>query len=139
MIVLILVVKEYTMIIYRAIGLMSKVFTNGPGDRGSLPGRVISKTQKWYLMPPCLTFSIITQGLRVKWSNPENGVVPLPIPWCSSYWKGSLPVTLDYGHKHYFFMISSLCNGKLKVHDRHVILWKFRNLRKTVKRNCSDC
>ena len=38
---------------------MSRVFTNGPGDRSSIPGRIIAKTQKWYLMPPCLTFSII--------------------------------------------------------------------------------
>ena len=25
---------------------MSRVFANGPGDRGSMPGRVIPKTQK---------------------------------------------------------------------------------------------
>ena len=30
------------------------------------------RLKKWYLMPPCLTFSII----RVKWSNPGKGVVP---------------------------------------------------------------
>ena len=45
--------------IYFKFGLMSKVFANGPGDRGSIPGRVIPKTKKWYLMPPCLTLSII--------------------------------------------------------------------------------
>ena len=28
------------------IGIMVRVFTNGPGDRGSIPGRVIPKTQK---------------------------------------------------------------------------------------------
>ena len=28
------------------IGLAVKVFTNGPGDLGSVPGRVIPKTQK---------------------------------------------------------------------------------------------
>ena len=28
---------------------MSRVFTNGPGDWGSFPGRVISKTQKMVL------------------------------------------------------------------------------------------
>ena len=28
---------------------MSRVFANGPGDRGSLPGRVILKTQKMVL------------------------------------------------------------------------------------------
>ena len=33
----------------RAIGLMSKVFTNGPGDRDSFVGRFIPKTQKMVL------------------------------------------------------------------------------------------
>ena len=28
---------------------MSRVFANGPGDRGSIPGRVITKTQKMVL------------------------------------------------------------------------------------------
>ena len=32
-------------ILLRAIGQMSRVFANGPGDRGSIPGRVIPKTQ----------------------------------------------------------------------------------------------
>ena len=49
---------------------MSRVFANGPEDQGSIPGRVIPKTQKWYLMPFCLTVSIIRYGLRVKGSNP---------------------------------------------------------------------
>ena len=31
----------------------SRVFSNGPDDRGSIPGRVIPKTQALYLMPPC--------------------------------------------------------------------------------------
>ena len=53
----------------QAIGLMSRVFANGSGDRGSILGRVIPKTQK-------------------------NGTSS-PTPWCSSYRKGSLRVTLD--------------------------------------------
>ena len=31
---------------YRLIGLVSRVFANGPGDLGSIPGRVIPKTLK---------------------------------------------------------------------------------------------
>ena len=31
---------------YQAISLMSRVFANGPGDRGSIPDQVIPKTQK---------------------------------------------------------------------------------------------
>ena len=52
------------------ISLMVRVFVNGLGEQGSIPGRVIPKAQKWYLMPPCLTLSIIRYGSRVKWSNP---------------------------------------------------------------------
>ena len=33
-------------IMAQAIGLMNRVFTKGPGDRGSVPGRFILKTQK---------------------------------------------------------------------------------------------
>ena len=33
----------------RAIDLMSRLFTNDPEDRGSIPGRVIPKTQKMVL------------------------------------------------------------------------------------------
>ena len=67
------------------LGLMSRVFVNGPGDWVSILGRVILKIQKWYLMSPCLTLSIIRYGSRVKWSNTRNGVAPSPIPQCSSY------------------------------------------------------
>ena len=33
----------------RAIGLMSRLFANDPGDRGSILGQVIPKTQKMVL------------------------------------------------------------------------------------------
>ena len=57
--------------------------------------------KKWYLMSPCLTLSIIRYGSRVKWVNHGKGVVPSPTPWCCSYWKRSLWLTLDYGHQLY--------------------------------------
>ena len=57
------------------------------------------RLKKWYLMPSCLTVSIIRYRSRVKWSNPGKGVVLSPTPCCSSYWKESLWVTLDYGRQ----------------------------------------
>ena len=86
--------------IYRSepdIGAMVRLFTDGPGDLGSIPGRVIAKTQKWYSMLPCSTLSVIRYGSRVKWSN----TAPSPTHWCCSYRKGSLRVTLDYGRQLY--------------------------------------
>ena len=63
------------------------------------------RLKKWYLMPPCLILSIIRYGSRVKWVNPERSVVPSLTPWCSSYRKGSLQVTLDYGRQLYYICI----------------------------------
>ena len=65
--------------------LVSRVFANGPVDLGSIPGHVISKTLKWYLIPPWLTLSNIRSVTRVKWSNPGKGVAPSATPRCCSY------------------------------------------------------
>ena len=78
-----------------------RVFANGLGDLGSIPGHVIPKTLK--MVPPCLTLSNITYVSRVKWSNPRKGVALSPTLRCSSYWKRSLRVVLDYGRQLYFF------------------------------------
>ena len=56
-------------------GQVGRVFTNGPG---SIPGRVIPETQKWYLILPCLTHSIIRCVSSVKWSNTEKRVASSP-------------------------------------------------------------
>ena len=42
-----------------AIGQISRVLANGPVERCLIPGRVIPKTKNCYLIPPCLTLSII--------------------------------------------------------------------------------
>ena len=73
---------------------MSRVFANGSGDQGSIPGRVIPKTQKKMVFDAAL-LSTPQCKVRVKWSNPGNGVIPSPTPQCGTYRKGSLRVTLD--------------------------------------------
>ena len=79
-----------------------------PGRLGSNPGWLILNTQKWYLMLSCLTLSIIKYVSIVKRSNPRKGEAPSPVPRCSSYWKGSLCITLDYGRQLYFCGISTI-------------------------------
>ena len=66
------------------IAIMVRVFANGPGDNGSIPCRVVPKTQKIALHATLLNTSIIMYGSRIKWSNPGKGVVPSPTPWSSS-------------------------------------------------------
>ena len=60
----------------RLISLVGRAFANGPGDRGSIPGRVIPKTYKWYLIPPCFILSNIRYVSRVKGSDQGKGVAP---------------------------------------------------------------
>ena len=60
------------------------------------------RLKKWYLMPPCLTLNIIRYGSRIKWNNLVKGVARFPTSGCSSYWKGSLQVILNYGCQLYF-------------------------------------
>ena len=85
----------------RTIGIMVRVFTNRQGDRGSIPGRVIPKTQRMVLNASLLKNQY---GSRVKWSNPEEGVAPSLTTRCCSYWKGSLRVALDYGRQLYIYL-----------------------------------
>ena len=79
--------SKFLRISKRLIGLMGRVFANGPGDLGS-------------------TLSNTRYVSKVKWSNPRKGVAPSPTLQCSSYWKGSLLVALDNGHQLYF---TSVC------------------------------
>ena len=75
----------FAMINVDHIGLVGRVFANSPEDSSSIPGHLIPKTLKWYLIPPCLTLSNIRYISRVKWSNPEKGVAPSSTSWCRSY------------------------------------------------------
>ena len=83
---------------YSIITLCNRVFFNRPGDRGSIPGRVIQKTQKMVLDAALLNTQHYKISIKGKWSNPENGVAPSPSARCKSYWKGNVWVTLDWGH-----------------------------------------
>ena len=62
------------------VGPVGRVFANDPGDLGSIPGHVITKTLKLYLIPPCFTISNIRYVSRVKWSNTGKGVASSTTP-----------------------------------------------------------
>ena len=52
--------------------------------------------------------------LRVKWSNPGRVLAPSSTPQCSSYWKGSLLVTLDCSRQLTYLL---LLNTTLKFYN----------------------
>ena len=63
---------------YWAICLMSRVFANGRGDQGSIPGQVIPKTQKMVLDAALLNTQHYQVRIKGKVGNPGNGEVPSP-------------------------------------------------------------
>ena len=66
-------------------GLVGRVFANGPGDLGSIPGRVVPKTFKMVLDTSLLNTQQYKVLSRVKW-----------LLSCR-YWKEGLLVALYYG------------------------------------------
>ena len=64
-----------------SIGLMSRVFANGPGDRSSIPGRVIPKTQKMVLDATLLDtqhYKVRIKG-KVEQSSEWRSTLPYPM------------------------------------------------------------
>ena len=90
-------INHYTL--FNANGLAVRVFANGPGDLGSIPRRVIPKTQKMVLDASLLNTQHYKVRIKGKVEPSREGVAPSPTSWCSSYRKGSLRVTLDYGRQ----------------------------------------
>ena len=75
--------------VYQSISLAVRVFANGPGDHGSISGRVIPKTKKMVLDAYLLStqhYNVRIKG-KVEQSWEKNRA--FPIPWCSRYWKGA--------------------------------------------------
>ena len=61
------------------------MFANGLGDRGSIPDRVITRTQKMVLDAALLKTQNYEIRIKDKWSNPEKREALSPTPRCSSY------------------------------------------------------
>ena len=78
------------------------MFANGPGDLGSIPGRVIPKTLKMVLDTSLLNTQQYKVRINGKMKQSGERVAPSPTPRCSSYWKGSLQSpTLLYIYTHF--------------------------------------
>ena len=86
----------------RLIGLVGRVFVNGLGDMGSIPGHVIPKTLKIVLDTSLLNTQQYKVRMKSKVEQSWERSSALPY---SSYWKGSLLVTLDYSHQLYLLTL----------------------------------
>ena len=70
---------------HHLVWLVSRVFPNGPGDLGSIPGRVIPKTLKIVLDTSWLNIQQYKVGIKGKVEQSRERSSPFPTPWCSSY------------------------------------------------------
>ena len=99
------------------------VFATGPEYMGSIPGRIISKILKWYLMSSCFRFWIITYKSKVIGAIQENGVEPLLSSLSSSHWKGSLQVALNYIQVTYemytIIQLFDQCSSQRKLNRKY--------------------
>ena len=99
-----------------------------PGRAGFYPKSSHTKDSKngtWYLLA---LLSNKRYGSRVKWSNPGKGVRPPSTVWCSSYRKGSLLVTLDYGRQLYFIYLYILIYTKMPLYEKaHIYIYIYFN------------
>ena len=95
---------------------MVRVFTNGPKDQGSIPGRVIPKTQKMVLDAALLS----TQHylVQIKGKVEQSREWGSALPYASvKYCKGNLRVTLVYSRQIYLLIYK----GNLKLNFLKVI------------------
>ena len=92
------------LLFFYIFGQAVRVFANGPGDLGSIPGRVIPKTQKMVLDTSLLNTQHYKIRIKGKVEQSWERSSAFPTPWCSSFRKGSLRVTLDYGRQLYLYI-----------------------------------
>ena len=69
----------------RLIGLVGRVFANGPGDLGSIPGRVIPKTLKMVLDTSLLNTQDYKVRIKGKVEPSRERSSASLTPRCSSY------------------------------------------------------
>ena len=89
----------------RLIGLVDRVFANGPRDLGSIPGRVIPKTLKMVLDTSLLNtqhYKVHNKG-KIEQSREMNSAPPTS--QFISYWKGRLLLALDHSCQLYFLIV----------------------------------
>ena len=90
--------------------LAIKLFTfrQWPGRPGFNPRSSHTKDSKMVLDAALHNTQHYKVRIKGKVEQSREGVAPPPTPWCSSYRKGSLRVTLDFGRQLKFFTLLML-------------------------------
>ena len=105
---------------------MQLVYSTALANRANHLFDSYQRLKKWYLMLLFLTLSIIRYVSRVKWNNPGKAVAPSPTLQSSSYWKGNLQVTLNYGC-HLSFFYYTRVSWKVSMMTSYLLSMTFLN------------
>ena len=95
------------------IGLIDRVFADGPGDRGSIPGRVIPKTQKIVFDVSLLDtqrYQVWIKG-KVEQSRERSSALHLGVVVIEKAAFGSPSTTIDYFDPMRVFFTPVLTGG----------------------------
>ena len=87
---------SYSFLRHVLIGTMVRSVCQWSGRLGFNPRLNHMKDSKMVLDVSLLNTQYSKVWIKGEWSNPEKGVAPSPTPWCSSYWKGSFWVAINY-------------------------------------------
>ena len=101
--------------------LVGRVFSDSPGDLDSIPGRVVPKTFKMKLDASLLNTQQYKVRIKGKMEQSRERSSPSSTPCCSSYWKRSLLVALDYSRQPYLLSLYI----SIYIHHYHQgVLWQ---------------
>ena len=93
------------------IGLVGRVFVNGLGDRGSIPGRLIPKSQKMLFDSSLLNTQHYKVSIKDKVEQSRERSGATRTSRCSSKWKGILRVALNNGRSTFLtYTMIMICN-----------------------------
>ena len=97
------------------------------GGPGLNPRSCHTKDFKNFTIPPWLTLSNKKVPIKSKVEQFREGVVPSSIPRCSSYWKGSFLVAIDYGRLYFLLELNSNTWNYLTMYKHMMNIRKIYN------------
>ena len=105
---------KYSILGHQLIGIMVRVFTNDPGDWGSIASRVIPKTQKIVLVASLLNSQNHKIQIKGKWNNREKEVALFTIRRSNEKGTfGSPSTTVDQLYIYIYIYIYSTVKWRL--------------------------
>ena len=110
---------------YRSIGIVGRVFDNGPVGRSSNPGRVLPE-RKMVIDVSLLNSQHYKVRIKGKWRNSGEGLASSLTSRSSSCWKDSLWASLDFSWPTCYISTSK----NIQKYNQNMNTWNRHNVHK---------